>query len=185
MFTDTQREKKFEQANDIQRILYDGPEAGIEIYEIAKKHSIAEAENPQLAIAIGDVILGLVPQEKLPELLVGRLSIERAAAMRITADVLDFLAPLDQPETAETATSVPINNAEPANDNSLASEIAEAEAAMESMQPIRTMSHDMEIKRGTPADEPTHTGASQADLLDRTATVKDKNPGATWGTEQT
>jgi hypothetical protein len=56
---------------------------------------------------------------------------------------------------------------------------------MASMQPIRTMSHDMEIKRGTPADEPTHTGASQADLLDRTATVKDKNPGATWSTEQT
>ena len=185
MITYEQRESAYDSATKTQQHMYSGYGAGVPIYSIAQKHKIQS--HTDFAIAIGDVILGLVPQEKLPELLVERLGVERPAAMRITADVLDFLAPLDepQPEASDTATTVPINTTEPANDNSLASEIAEAEAAMESMQPIRTMSHDMEVQRGTPADEPTHTGASQADLLDRTATVKDKNTDARWGTEQT
>jgi hypothetical protein len=107
--------------------------------------------------------------------------------MRITADVLDFLAPLDepQPEASDTATTVPINNPEPTNDNSLASEIAEAEAAMKTMQPIRTMSHDMEVMRGTPTDEPTHTAASQDDLLKQTQTKPAEPSTQRWGTEQT
>ena len=183
-----QKQEAVQKITPVQERLYSDPESGTLLVAIADTHQITGDEQyTAFAIAVGDVILGLVPQEKLPELLVERLGIERAAAMRITADVLDFLAPLDepQPDTGKAATAVPINNAEPVNDNSLASEIAEAEAAIESMQPIRTMSHDMEVQRGTPADEPTHTGASQADLLDRTATVKDKNPGATWGTEQT
>ena len=154
---------------------------------MAETLELNSAQKDAFYSLIDEVLVGELQQTKLPSVLVERLEIERPAAMRITADVLDFLAPLDepQPDTGKAATAVPINNAEPVNDNSLASEIAEAEAAIESMQPIRTMSHDMEVQRGTPADEPTHTGASQADLLDRTATVKDKNPGATWGTEQT
>ena len=189
-FTDEQRDQAYESSSEVQKSLYEGPLSGEALYGIGKNHGLIDTDvRMSFLIAVGDVILGLVPQEKLPELLVERLEIERPAAMRITADVLDFLAPLDQPEPVKTsATAIPINSEadpDPTNDNSLASEIAEAEAAMASMQPIRTMSHDMEIKRGTPADEPTHTGASQADLLDRNATAKDKNPDARWGTEQT
>jgi len=183
MITYEQREEAYDSATNIQQEMYAGPGAGFPIYDLATKNKIDNKS--EFAIAVGDVILGLVPQEKLPELLVERLGIERPAAMRITADVLDFLAPLDQPETTESTTDVPINKPESTNDNSLASEIAEAEAAMESMQPIRTMSHDMDVVRGNPTDEPTHDSASQEDLLDRSATVKDKNPDARWGTEQT
>ena len=172
-----QKQEAVQKITPVQERLYSDPESGTLLVAIADTHQITGDEQyTAFAIAVGDVILGLVPQEKLPELLVERLGIERPAAMRITADVLDFLAPLDQPEATETTTTVPINNTEQSNDNSLASEIAEAEAAMKSMQPIRTMSHDMEIKRGTPADEPTHTGASQADLLDRPPLSKIKTP---------
>jgi len=189
-FTDEQRDQAYESSSEVQKSLYEGPLSGEALYGIGKNHGLIDTDvRMSFLIAVGDVILGLVPQEKLPELLVERLEIERPAAMRITADVLDFLAPLDQPEPVKTsATAIPINSEadpDPTNDNSLASEIAEAEAAMASMQPIRTMSHDMEVKRAIPTDEPTHTGASQADLLDRNATAKDKNPDARWGTEQT
>jgi len=98
------------------------------------------------------------------------------------------LAPLDQPEPVKTsATAVPINadaNPEPTNDNSLASEIAEAEATMQALEPIKTMQHDMEVVRSIPSKETVHQTTSQADLLDRSASVKDKNPEATWNTEQ-
>ena len=189
--TPQQRRDSFIKANNIQTTLFSEPESGEKLFDLAQRHELLRSNEKYgiFAIAIGDIILDLVPQEKLPELLVERLEIERPAAMRITADVLDFLAPLDQPEPVKTsATAIPINSEadpDPTNDNSLASEIAEAEAAMASMQPIRTMSHDMEVKRAIPTDEPTHTGASQADLLDRNATAKDKNPDARWGTEQT
>jgi hypothetical protein len=185
MITYEQRESAYDSATKTQQHMYSGYGAGVPIYSIAQKHKIQS--HTDFAIAIGDVILGLVPQEKLPELLVERLGVERPAAMRITADVLDFLAPLDepQPEASDTATTVPINNPEPTNDNSLASEIAEAEAAMKTMQPIRTMSQDMEVMRGTPTDEPTHTAASQDDLLKQTQTKPAEPSSQRWGTEQT
>lgn len=184
-FTYEQREELFETASDIQKNLYEGHTTGLALGKISKKHSL-QAKHVDFIIAVGDVILGLVPQEKLPELLMERLGIERAQAMRITADVLDFLAPLDQPEVAETATAVPINTSpETVNDNSLASEIAEAEAAIQTMQPIRTMSHDMETMRSALGDEVVHTAASQADLLDRTTTPKADAPDDRWNTAQT
>jgi hypothetical protein len=169
--------------------MYAGQEAGIKIAKIAKTHQLIH-KHIDFSIAVGDVILGLVPQEKLPELLIERLGIERPDAMRITADVLDFLAPLeaDTSKDIEATNSIPINSEHtdvaPISTNSLASEIAEAEAVMKNMQPIRTMSHDIEVIRAVD-DEPTHSAASQKDLLDRTATIKDKNHAARWGTEQT
>ena len=185
--TPQQQEVAFEQANERQKELYDTHESGVLLHEIAKKHNILNKKD-LFFVAVGDIILGLVPQEKLPELLVERLGIERPTAMSITADVLDFLAPLDQPEPVKTsATAVPINadaNPEPTNDNSLASEIAEAEATMQALEPIKTMQHDMEVVRSIPSKETVHQTTSQADLLDRSASVKDKNPEATWNTEQ-
>jgi len=188
--TPQQRRDSFIKANNIQTTLFSEPESGEKLFDLAQRHELLRSNEKYgiFAIAIGDIILDLVPQEKLPELLVERLEIERPAAMRITADVLDFLAPLDQPEPIKTsATAVPINadaNPEPTNDNSLASEIAEAEATMQALEPIKTMRHDMEVMRSQAADEPVHTTASQADLLDHAANVKDRNPDSRWNTEQ-
>lgn len=181
VITPEQQEKAFAQANDIQKNLYSTPQSGIKLHKICAQHKIIDKKMP-FFVAVGDVILGLVPQEKLPELLVERLNIDQAKARQITADVLDFLAPLEEQQTTPATTSVPINTLAP-QDNSLTNEIAEAEALMNNMQPIRTMSHDMEVIRSA-HDEPTHTAASQEDLLDRTATPKDKNYDARWDTEQ-
>jgi len=68
-------------------------------------------------------------------------------------------------------------------EHQLASEIAEAEATMQTIQPIRTMSHDMETMRSVMNDEQVHTAASQADILDRTTT--DKATDDRWNTAQT
>jgi len=187
-FTQDQRNTKFTQASDTQRYLYSDPDSGEAILNIAQTNHITPgSQYKSFAIAVGDVILGLVPQEKLPGLLVERLNIAQAEAFRITADVLDFLAPLDQAEgmtaVQSDSTPVPINEAISIKDNSLANEIAEAEAAIQTLEPIKTMSHDMEVKRETPVTEPTHTAATQSDLLDRSATIKDKNPDARWDTE--
>lgn len=178
-----QREEKFESASDIQKQLYESHEAGLALEQIAINHSL-QNKHIEFAIAVGDVILRLVPQEKLPGLLMERIGVTQEAARAITADVLDFLAPLEEPQPAPETTTVPINAAG-TNDNSLASEIAEAEAAMKTMQPIRTMSHDMEVMRGTPTDEPTHTAASQDDLLKQTQTKPAEPSTQRWGTEQT
>jgi len=179
-------------ANRQQLFLYEDPESGSAMWNIAEKFSLeTQSLYSSFTIAIGDVILGLVPQEKLPELLVERLGVSRPNAMRITADVLDFLAPLDTPTTEPALASTPSSEVKvnpvkinTAADNTLANEIAEAEAAMSSLEPLRTMSHDMEVVRSAPQPDPTHTAPSQADLLDRSATTKDKNPDARWGTEQ-
>jgi hypothetical protein len=188
-----QKQEAVQKITPVQERLYSDPESGTLLVAIADTHQITGDEQyTAFAIAIGDVILGLVPQEKLPELLMERIGVERPTAMRITADVLDFLAPLDQPEPVKTtastvATTVPINSdstPEPTNDNSLASEIAEAEAAMKTLEPIKTMRHDMEVMRSQTAGEPVHTTASQADLLDHAANVKDRNPDSRWNTEQ-
>lgn len=164
-FTYEKREELFESATDIKKSLYESHTTGLALGKISTEHSL-RAKHIDFAIAVGDVILGLVPQEKLPELLTERLSIDQAKALQITADVLDFLAPLEQ-STDVSETTIPINTEFPKGDT-LANEIAEAEATMQKMQPIRTMSRDIEVMRAA-TEEPTHTSASQADLLKREA----------------
>ena len=101
MFTHEQREKKFEKASELQRQLYDGAESGRAIGTLAEKHKITQ--HVDFAIAVGDVILDLVPKKQLPSLMVERLGVSQADAMRISADVLDFLAPLSAPQPVAAA----------------------------------------------------------------------------------
>lgn len=179
-FTQDQRNTKFTQASDMQRYLYSDPDSGEMLKAIADTFPAVITDYKSFAVAIGDVILGLAPQEKLPDLLVERLQIPMEQARQITPDILEFLAPLGSTsEPAAVAQPVQINT----TTDTLASEIAAAEAAMNTIQPMRTMSHDMESARTTTA-EPVHSAVSQADILDQSATIKDKNPDATWGTAQ-
>lgn len=181
-----QREVAFSAASNIQQNLYSSREAGKKISNIAKLHSKTITDYPAFSIAVGDVILGLVPQEKLPELLIERLKVSQADAMRITADVLDFLEPLKE----SNATLVPISSdtqpvettTVPNNDqDTLAAELAATEAAFKQLQPIRTMAHDMETIRTD--DEPVHQAASQESILNGQGNAS-KNTQAEWGTPE-
>ncbi len=186
-FTDEQREDAYNTATAKQRSLYEGSENGQALYTISQRHGISDQDRHlHFLVAVGDVILGLVPQEKLPELFVERLQISQPDAMRITADVLDFLAPLNQP----TNTPVPITTQpQPAemtkvstdSQDTLAAELAETEAAFKQLQPIRTMAHDMETIRTE--EEPVHQAASQETILNGQGNAE-KNTTAQWGTPE-
>jgi hypothetical protein len=193
--TDTQRDNSLAQATPTQLNLYDGGEASVKLHNISAKHQLTALNLNEFMIAIGDVILGLVPQEKLPDLLIERLEITRPEAMKVTADVLDFLAPLSQPAaaapTAVSSAPAPVAAAPDAPTStpdtpvaSLADEIMATEIELESaVQPLRTMAHDMEVARHPhhPASEETHQAPSQADLLSGNQA---KNNSATWNTTQ-
>ena len=113
--------------------------------------------------------------------MIERLGVSQATAMRITADVLDFLEPLDTTKTAvPVVTNIPIQTPtavvapEPI---SLADELTAAEATFHQLQPIRTMAGDMQTLKH---DVPIHQAASQETLLNGDGNGK-KNPGAQWG----
>ena len=76
-----------------------------------------------------------------------------------------------------TSTPVP----QPPTTPTLAEELAEAEAALHQLQPIRTMASDMQTLR--PESEVTHQASSQDFLLDGDGNGK-KNPDARWGAGQ-
>jgi hypothetical protein len=187
-FTYEQREGKFATASDTQKELYESYDSGAEIAKIGQTHGVTQL--PDFAITIGDVILGLVPQEQLPQLLMERLEITQPAAMRITADVLDFLEPLNSDTKAEqlleavstAENTIPIN-VEPGElePDTLAAELAETEAAFKQLQPIRTMAHDMETLKQV--EEPVYQAASQETILNGQGNAQ-KNVSAQWGTPE-
>ena len=145
-----------------------------EVYSVADSFGLATARQKAVLLELVEgAVAGTQLLTKLPDKISKDLNLEHAIAIKITGELVDIISAAKE---IQTGTSAPTK---------LAAEIAEAEAAMNSMQPIRTMARDIEVTRGVPTSEPTHTGASQADLLDRSATVKDKNPDARWGTEQT
>lgn len=172
--TIAQKNIALDAANEIQLRLYGDPDSGTALSKIAASHPVI-TDYKSFAIAIGDVILDLVPQEKLPDLLIERLQITRPEAMKVTADVLDFLAPLSNPTPAVAKPAI-ATGAPAVSDAALAAEIAQAEATLATVvQPMRTMAHDMETAKH-PSDT-THQAASQADLLHS----QTRNPEATWG----
>jgi len=120
-FTFEQREEAYEKANVQRRTFYDSPEPAGKMSAIAQKHlTNMRFDAVNFNIAVTDVALGLVPQEKLPDLLIERLQITRPEALKVTADVLDFLAPLGEdrpmlPQTGEpVAAPKPVRAAVPA-----------------------------------------------------------------------
>jgi hypothetical protein len=181
-FTDQQRDDAYGASSEVQKSLYEGPASGQALYDIGKNHGLVEVEvRMSFLIAVGDVVIGLVPQAQLPQLMIERLGVSQATAMRITADVLDFLEPLDATKTAApVATNIPIQTPTAVADPgpiSLADELAAAEATFHQLQPIRTMAGDMQTLKH---DVPIHQAASQETLLNGDGNGK-KNPGAQWG----
>jgi hypothetical protein len=191
MITYEQRELAFEHSTELQKKMYATPEGGEAIARIATAHQLPKQLWVPFAIAVGDVILGLVPQEKIPQLLVERLSISQSDAMRITADILDYLEPLNQssqihPISGSTGMqSIQPTDSQttstPSSDASLAAELAETEAVFKQLQPIRTMAHDMETIKTK--EEPVHQATSQDTILNGQGNAQ-KNPDARWETPE-
>ncbi|MEY3783923.1 MAG: hypothetical protein RLZZ230_245 [Candidatus Parcubacteria bacterium] len=152
--TNEQCDIAFESATKKQRFLYSDPASGRRLQEIASKHKITEGEQyKNYAILVGDVVLNLRLRTELPKDLSETLNISHEQALKITADLTDFL---DQD-------FVPI-----ASTDDLTDDIAETEAALEQVHNIphiRTMARDMQTGHGVP-EEITYT-SSQESLLRR------------------
>jgi len=189
--SETMREEAYNDSSDIQKALYGSSENAKRLYAVATTHHLTSSDNyTDFLIAVGDVVLGLVPRSELSQLLAERLGIELQTAQKIADDLQDFLAPLESAAitnlvsatTPERPLDVELNQVEAvnesvANEDTLAEEIAETEAAFRTLQPIRTMAHDMQALKKD--DAPTHQAISQEDLLQPTDPQTTDNR---WGT---
>jgi len=89
-------------------------------------------------LLVGDVVLGLINRSDLVTLFAQRLGLSEISSLRLTADVLEFLAPLHQTQP-------------------LHQEIAETEAALAQTIPVRTMARDMhDLESQAPAEAPVY-----------------------------
>ena len=115
--TNLQRDAAYEAATNQQKALYEEPESGALLWKIAEKYQLTEDKTyTKFVIIIGDIILGLEKQTNLPSLLTEKLGLDFGQAIKITADMIDFL-------------STPV----PEEVSDLASDIAETEAALEAI----------------------------------------------------
>lgn len=115
--TNLQRDAAYEAATNQQKALYEEPESGALLWKIAEKYQLTQDDTYRtFVIGVGDVILGLEKQTNLPGLLTEKLGLDFSQAIKLTADIIDFL---NTPVTREPT--------------DLASDIAETEAALEAI----------------------------------------------------
>jgi hypothetical protein len=133
--TDEQREERFAQSSPTAKKLY---EDGVGLLAVFSKHHIPQARYRDYALLVGDVVLGLINRSDLVTLFAQRLGLSEISSLRLTADVLEFLAPLHQTQP-------------------LHQEIAETEAALAQTIPVRTMARDMhDLESQAPAEAPVY-----------------------------
>lgn len=163
--SEEQRDQIFEAATEQQKFLYASSESGRQLRQIANKHNLTSPEQyKKYALLVGDVILGLHNRSELPTLLSQSLGINTEQAVQITGDLIDFL---DQPVKSDLS--------KPADD--ISSDIAEAEAALNSIPQMRTMDQDM--KQAQPAEEKIYSSTQEAILKEGSKTINDNTPR--WG----
>lgn len=98
MLTKEIRSKTFLTAKPVQQWLYSDGENGDLLFYIAQKYDLHQDEiYKKFAITVGDIILGFYKIEDTVPLLQQELGIDPRTAALLGADVLDFLAPLSDP----------------------------------------------------------------------------------------
>jgi hypothetical protein len=167
--TDEERDQAYDSAPEVVRFLWASPESGERLRSIFSKHGLSEEVYRPYALTVGDVILGFYKQSELPQLLKSALGVDDVKAIRLTADLLDFLAPLNG-EEAKTTHEVP----------TIANEIAQTEAALAHVSSVRTMARDMEDLKSQAPHEALAYQSSQDSLRPSTQKPSDNR----WGNEE-
>ena len=92
------RSKFSAQISPVQEYLYSSPNAGGRQRKIANKYELKlTAKYKKFATTVGDIILGFYKIEDTVPLLQQELELDAKTAALLGADVLDFLAPLSDP----------------------------------------------------------------------------------------
>jgi hypothetical protein len=98
MITKEIRDSQYNKTTKIARYLYSTSYSGKYIFTIAKKYDLHKDEMyKKFAITVGDIILGFYRIEDTVPLLQQELGLDPRTAALLGADVLDFLAPLSDP----------------------------------------------------------------------------------------
>jgi len=163
MITKEIRNEHFEEASIAQQYLYASAEAGTKLFTIAERHAIVNrGAYKQFALTVGDIILGFYKIEDTVPLLQQELEIDEATAQKLGAEVLAFLAPLNDPtwqpppETeleSEVAPPVPRQGSGIAishSDDTTTKRIPIKASALAVPKPIHTFASDMETVREYP-----------------------------------
>ena len=88
----------YSSASTAQKFLFASSKSGEKLFSFAKKHNLTSTEAySKFAITVGDIILGFYKIEDTVPLLQQELGIDAKTAALLGADVLDFLAPLSDP----------------------------------------------------------------------------------------
>jgi hypothetical protein len=151
LVTNEQRDSAEETATLAQLQLYDTPEAGAKLRAIADTLGItSDKMYNAYAIAVGDLILGLVPTSQMRELFAERLpDLSGEQLNGLVSEIEQFLVPLQKASSLAT---------------DLQAEISSLETTVSQLPPMRTMSHDMQQYT---EEEQTYSAANQDDLLKR------------------
>lgn len=92
------RKKVYSQILDKQKYLYENPTSGGLLFALARKYDLLQGEvYKTFAVTVGDIILGFYKIEDTVPLLQQELGLDPRTAALLGADVLDFLAPLSDP----------------------------------------------------------------------------------------
>ena len=87
-----------EQVKPVQLYLYGSPTSGGALLNIAEKYQLVSSFNyKKFALTVGDIVLGLYKIEDTVPLLQQELALDGKTATLLGADILDFLAPLSDP----------------------------------------------------------------------------------------
>jgi hypothetical protein len=122
------------------------------------------------ALLVGDVVLGLIPQQEVQQVLEGRLpGLSASMSAGLTAAILTYAAPVQEPSTTPAAPTPP-----PAAN--LQSEISDLEETVSHLEPVRTMASDMHAH--APVEEVAHT-TSQDHILE----YQEIEEGPSWETD--
>lgn len=167
LITNQVRDAAEAKASPAQLELYATAEAGRKLRTIANQFNITNDEAYGIfAVTAGDVVLGLVRPEELGEVLLGRLpGLPQSTAVELADAINRFAAPV----YAENSTKI-ISNPE------LQAEISSLENTVSHLEPVRTMSHDMQQYS---SEEQAYTATGQSDILNR----RDDTPR--WETDTT
>lgn len=148
--------------------LYDAFTVSGTAHTLFVKYSLDEAKWSVFILTIGDIILGFYQTEDTVPLLQQELGIDAATAEKLGAEVLAFLAPLQDPnwqppveETDEVAgSSTPaaathrLNISESSDESPAVKRVPIKSSVFAVPQPIHTFAHDMEVMRHAPDTEP-------------------------------
>ncbi len=91
-----QRNNILSESSELIWNMYCGIEAGRILINVSAQNQLPAELYKEYALAVGDVILGFYSIQQLPALLQERILIDELLARKITADLIDFLSPVEQ-----------------------------------------------------------------------------------------